>query len=94
MDLLGRETGGRRDSVKAMQAGSGGGLNLSHGREKSGVGGRTVELGLDVQADGSEWFWAIGKRLALGTEIQNMGKQLSRRQGQFRPVSVASRSAI
>lgn len=74
MDLLGRETGGRRDSVKVIQAGNGGGLNLSHGREKSGVDGRTVELGLDVQAEGSERFWAIGKRMALGTEIQNMGK--------------------
>lgn len=90
MDLLGRETGGRR----VIQAGNGGGLNLSHGGEKSGMDGRTAELGLDVQAEGSERFWAIGKRVPLGTEIQNMGKQLSRRQVQLRPVSVASRSAI
>lgn len=51
VDLLGREPGGRGVSLMVIQAGNGGGLNLSHERAKLGVDMRSAEVGLDIQAE-------------------------------------------
>lgn len=34
----------------------------------------TAEVGIEIKAKESERFGAIGRRVALGTEIQNKGK--------------------
>lgn len=48
----------------------------SEPREGEVVGGGedTAERGTEVRGGGSERFWAIGRRVVVGTEVQNMDK--------------------